>query len=818
MNADGNEQKRLTKNPADDAIPSWSPDGKKIAFISKRDGNPEIYIMNADGSEQERLTNNPAWDVNPSWSPFLGSEKSASALGVVKGRPDANEQGAKNCLKIKYLDLSERLIYDWSFRYFYLEYDSPPPKGYWYAMHGRENEKEKMSHTLYLISGGRFAEKHRVQILSDEIDRFRMKWKKRKIPSQREEGNLERTSLLLLTIDGRTFALDYHPTDKYWTEDISPFADKDKYHTNIHLYIVGKERKNDQLIDYSLNLGYDRSILFDHNPSKIPLEIAAIKTESGAPNRPETELPKEDVSPTVSVEQIEQEPAREDRLPKEPVSLQEELYKQTKIAFTSKRDGNLEIYVMNADGSEQKRLTNNPAPDMAARWSPDGKKIAFMSKRDGNTDIYVMNTDGSEQKRLTNNPAPDAFPSWSPDGKKIAFSSKRDGNAEIYVMNTDGSEQKRLTNNPADDGTPSWSPHGKKIAFASTMDGNPEIYIMNADGNDQKRLTNNPANDGVPSWSPDGKKIAFTSQRDGNVDIYLMNADGSEQKRLTSNPAWDMSSSWSPFLGSEAKEEPKKEDVSPIVSVEQIEQEPAKEDRLPKESVSLQEELYKQTKIAFMSERDGNVEIYVMNADGSEQERLTNNPAVDTHPFWAPDGKKIAFNSERDGNFEIYLMNADGSEQKRLTNNPAIDGFPSWSPHGKKIAFGSTRDGNFEIYLMNADRTKQERLTNNPAVDTHPSWSPGGKKIAFNSNRDGNTEIYVMDANGSEKTNLTNNPADDALPSWSPDGKKIAFQSTRDGNLEIYIMNADGTEQKRLTNNPALDGSSVWSPFLGSEK
>jgi Tol biopolymer transport system component len=294
-------------------------------------------------------------------------------------------------------------------------------------------------------------------------------------------------------------------------------------------------------------------------------------------------------------EPIVQEPAREDRLPKESVSLEEELYKQTKIAFTSKRDGNLEIYVMNADGSEQKRLTNNPAPDaspswspdgrkmalnskrdgnleiyvmntdgseqkrltnnpapdMAARWSPDGKKIAFMSKRDGNTDIYVMNTDGSEQKRLTNNPAPDAFPSWSPDGKKIAFSSKRDGNAEIYVMNTDGSEQKRLTNNPADDGTPSWSPLGKKIAFASTMDGNPEIYIMNADGNDQKRLTNNPANDGVPSWSPDGKKIAFTSQRDGNVDIYLMNADGSEQKRLTSNPALDMSSSWSPFLGSE---------------------------------------------------------------------------------------------------------------------------------------------------------------------------------------------------------------------------------------------------------------------------
>jgi hypothetical protein len=125
-----------------------------------------------------------------------------------------------------------------------------------------------------------------------------MKWKERKISSQREEGNLERTSLLLLTIDGRTFELD-GKTNKYWKKDISSFADKDKYHTNIHLYIVGKERKNDQLIDFSLNLGYDRSILFGHDPSTIPVEIAVITTESAAPNRPETERPKEDVLPTV---------------------------------------------------------------------------------------------------------------------------------------------------------------------------------------------------------------------------------------------------------------------------------------------------------------------------------------------------------------------------------------------------------------------------------------------------------------------------------------------------------------------------------------
>ncbi|NIO48958.1 MAG: DUF5050 domain-containing protein [Candidatus Aminicenantes bacterium] len=112
---------------------------------------------------------------------------------------------------------------------------------------------------------------------------------------------------------------------------------------------------------------------------------------------------------------------------------------QTKIAFQSNRDGSWEIYVMNADGSEQKRLTNNHTGGVSPSWSPDGKKIAFQSDRDENREIYVMNADGSEQKRLTNNRANDLYPSWSPDGKKIAFFSDRDGNWEIYVMNADGS-------------------------------------------------------------------------------------------------------------------------------------------------------------------------------------------------------------------------------------------------------------------------------------------------------------------------------------------------------------------------------------------
>jgi hypothetical protein len=231
------------------------------------------------------------------------------------------------------------------------------------------------------------------------------------------------------------------------------------------------------------------------------------------------------------------------------------------------------------------------------------------------------------------------------------------------------------------------------------------------------------------------------------------------------------------------------------------------------------------SKIAFSSDRDGNTEIYVMNAaNGSGQTRLTYNPVdydKDRDANWSPDGKKIAFASSfRDVNGhdlkgEIYVMNADGTNTTRLTNNLDFDRSPSWSPDGEKIAFTSDRDGNTEIYVMNAaNGSGQTRLTYNPALDEQSSWSPDGEKIAFTSDRDGNTEIYVMNADGTNTTRLTYISAIDDEPRWSPDGKKIAFVSTRDQiSPEIYVMNAaNGSDVTRLTYNPAIDSHPEWAP------
>ena len=199
------------------------------------------------------------------------------------------------------------------------------------------------------------------------------------------------------------------------------------------------------------------------------------------------------------------------------------------LSFSLRKDGQPEVYVVRADGSDLKNITNNPATDMWASWSPNGQ-IAFMSNRDGKNDIYVMNADGSAVRRLTKDRGKSSYPSWSRNGKRIAFSSDRDGNWEIYVMNADGSNQTRLTNSEGSDLNPNFSSDNKRIVFYSDRHGTgkDQLYTINADGSHEVRITNDGFNNIYPAWLPDGKRIVFGSNRDGTPGrLYIMNVDGS---------------------------------------------------------------------------------------------------------------------------------------------------------------------------------------------------------------------------------------------------------------------------------------------------
>jgi Tol biopolymer transport system component len=227
-------------------------------------------------------------------------------------------------------------------------------------------------------------------------------------------------------------------------------------------------------------------------------------------------------------------------------------------------------------------------------------------------------------------------------------------------------------------------------------------------------------------------------------------------------------------------------------------------------------------RIVFHSNRSGNRDLYVINADGSGLTRLTDNPAGDGTPAWSPDGARIVFQSDRDGNDEIYVMRSDGSQPVNLTRNLASDSHPYWSPDGTRIIFNSNRDDgeNDEVYTMKADGTDLRRLTRNDIWDTYASWSPDGRKIAFRRRlkepgvgSDGkpiplNSEIFVMDADGSHAVNLTRNPAFDGYPAWTPDGR-IVFASNRSGAFQILTMDAQGGDLRVVVPNP---GDEVTHP------
>ena len=272
------------------------------------------------------------------------------------------------------------------------------------------------------------------------------------------------------------------------------------------------------------------------------------------------------------------------------------------IAFYSDRDGNPDIYIMNADGSEQRRLTDDPGHDDSPALSPDGGQIAFLTARhdpsphfpDLAYEIYLIDVDGTDLRRLTTTDAAEDHPAWSPDGERIIFDADydNDGYYEIYTIDSGGKNLTRLTTGSQNDQFADWSPDGQHIAFSSDRNGNWDIFVMNADGSDQKQVTQDSDWQLFPAWSPNGTQLAFVGMRprSRDSDVFVMNVDGSETQQLTDSPAYDENPVWSPD-GSQ---------------------------------------------IAFQTDRDGHFEIYVMNRDGSDPHALTNDSAGDLWPSWMP--------------------------------------------------------------------------------------------------------------------------------------------------------------------------------------
>ena len=307
--------------------------------------------------------------------------------------------------------------------------------------------------------------------------------------------------------------------------------------------------------------------------------------------------------------------------------------------------------------------------------SSAGNPIVFTSNIDGNREIFSFDPEKAELVNLTNSKDSEYSPALSPDGSHLAFLAGDDQHNVLEVISLDEETAARTAVSRIDGSHRDhrWSPSGERLAYIVQNGGEPTTHVAGYDGSASMELTTIIAHE-VGGWSYDGSSVVFTVREGTGQGIYIRNPDGVNEVRLTDthdyNPCWSPNSH----------------------------------------------------KIAFISERDGNPEIYVMNSDATELKRITHTDGTEYDIAWSPDGRKLAYASDQDGSAEIYVVDIRSGDSQRLTRNNVRDDQPVWSRDGDRIAFVSYLDGDGEIVMMDPDGKNQQRLTNNAHDDYAPTW------------------------------------------------------------------------------------------------
>jgi len=315
------------------------------------------------------------------------------------------------------------------------------------------------------------------------------------------------------------------------------------------------------------------------------------------------------------------------------------------LYFTSDRDGNYEIYQRDISSDEDINITQTAEDEYEVVLSPNKKWLVFRVGAENNSSIEVFNLDsGSEAERFPISRGSGNFyaPVWSGDSSRIAYVGDVKGQgSKVFISGVRDSSPAKLSDIEAVE-VGDWSSDGESVVFSSNDKERLGIHVRNPDGVNQRQMTC--GKDYGAKWSPDSKRLAFISEREGNPDIYVMERDAEDELcpntkdsrkdvlRLTETDESESDISWSPDSRN----------------------------------------------ILFVSERDGNKEIYVMESSGNKQIRLTFNEKADYSPVWSPDGRTIAFVSELDGDADIFTMDSSGQNQARITNNDSADTDPRW--------------------------------------------------------------------------------------------------------------------------------------------
>ncbi len=496
------------------------------------------------------------------------------------------------------------------------------------------------------------------------------------------------------------------------------------------------------------------------------------------------------------------------------------------IAFSWQGD----LWLVSSAGGEAKRLTVHEGYDFAPVWSPDGTKIAFTSDRYGNDDVFVLNLRDGTIQRLTYWSGRDRALGWTPDGKAVLFDSTRDWEpygAEpcVYVAPLSGGTPYRLHNAT---GTPAaLSPEGERVAFVRRDSSwwrkgyrgsaTGDIWLHDLKADRFTRLTQTDTSDTFPMWSPDGKTLYFLSERDGTYNLWAMDVASKAVKQLTR------------YKGDGVRF-PQVARNGSLIAYEQgmdiCALAPASgEIRIlnitaPAADVRKPQGFWQQVRSGDVSEfaiaPNGKEVAFVVRGEvfvtrypeGGSARRLTETVEPESDLAWSPDSKTLVFASERGGTTSLYLVTSDDPEEprlrrstklktERLTNSPLPDTSPAFSPDGKKIAF---RRGNGDLILLDMD-TKTERVLLRHWNLGRFVWSPDSRWVAYEmEDNEYNSDIYILSVEDGKSVNISRHPNNDINPSWSADGRALAFLSQRDGRnfniCYVFLRKADDEKSK----------------------
>ena len=512
---------------------------------------------------------------------------------------------------------------------------------------------------------------------------------------------------------------------------------------------------------------------------------------------------------------------------------------QNQIAFEYAND----LWIVDREGGEARRLTNGVGHESGPHFSPDGTQVAFTGEYDGNVDVYVIPAAGGVPRRVTYHPGPDVVIGWTPDGKRILFNSRRDSYADsgqLYTIALDGALPEVLPLPTAEDG--SFSPDGTHLAYAPVFQwqaawkryrgGQTEkIWVADLSDSSVVKIPRENSNDFNPMWA--GGKIYFLSDRNGPVSLWAYDAGSGKVTEIVKNNGLDFKSA-SAGGGAIVYEQfgslflvDLKSGKSRHVDIRISADLPEVRPHFEKLTVAkIENSTISPTGQRALFEAHG--EILTIPAEKGDIRNLTNSPSVaDRDPSWSPDGKSIAYFSDESGEYALHIRDQNGLGQAKkidLGKPPSFFYSPVWSPDSKKIAFSDKR---LNLWYVDLDKKTPVRidtdLYDSPGYRFDPNWSPDSRWIAYTKQLHNHLHAaFVYSVPDAKSTQVTDGLSDTLSPAFDQSGKYLYFLASTDVALSAGWIDMSSIAHPVTSNVYVMvlrkDQSSPLSPESDDEK